>query len=101
VDRAATGPLDDGRAYFVMDYIEGCRIDEFLDQQKLGVNETLRLFEKVCAEVQYAHRNFVVHRDLKPGNILVNAEGEPGCRTLGLRNSIRRDAGGQRGYASV
>ena len=67
---------EDGRPYFVMEYIEGEPIDRYCDRRNLDIEARLRLFCEVCSAVQYAHRNLVVHRDLKPGNILVSSEGE-------------------------
>jgi eukaryotic-like serine/threonine-protein kinase len=84
------GALDDGRPYLVMEYVEGVRIDEYVDHHKLEVGEILKLFLKVCAGVQYAHQNFVVHRDLKPGNILVTPAGEPRLLDFGIARLLTR-----------
>ena len=65
------GSLEDGTPYLVMQYVEGDSIDLFCDSGRLGVAERLRLFLDVCGAVQFAHSNLVIHRDLKPGNILV------------------------------
>src|SRR3954469_291568 len=64
----------DGRPYMVMEYVEGVTLTDFCDAGKLGLEARLRLFMEVCEVVAYAHRNFVVHRDLKPRNILVTPE---------------------------
>jgi len=69
------GSTEEGLPYFVMDYVEGQPIDRWCDQRRLNVTDRLILFRSVCAAVQYAHQNLVVHRDLKPGNILVTADG--------------------------
>ena len=69
------GTTDDDLPYFVMEYVEGRRLTEFAQDQKLSSGERLRLFLKICGAVQFAHQNLVVHRDLKPGNILVTSEG--------------------------
>jgi serine/threonine protein kinase/tetratricopeptide (TPR) repeat protein len=72
-------PLDagtlDGRPYFVMEYIDGLPIDRFCQERQLSVAARLRLCLSVCSAVHYAHQNFVLHRDLKPGNILVENSG--------------------------
>ena len=78
------GTTGDGRPYFVMELIEGTRIDEYCDRRRSTVSERLELFEGVCSAVAYAHRNLVVHRDLKPGNILVTADGSPKLLDFGI-----------------
>ena len=69
------GTTDEGWPFFVLDYVEGQPIDAYCDAHGLTVADRLRLFLDVCAAVQYAHEHHVVHRDLKPGNILVSADG--------------------------
>ena len=69
------GATHDGRPYLVMEYVEGIPIDDYCDQHKLPVAERIKLFQVVCAAVHYAHKNLVVHRDIKPGNILVREDG--------------------------
>jgi eukaryotic-like serine/threonine-protein kinase len=65
------GVTEDGCQYVVMEYVEGEPIKEFCDSRKLSITERLKLFQQICAAVQYAHDNLIVHRDLKPSNILV------------------------------
>jgi len=69
------GTTEHGDPYIVMEYVEGERITEYCERRQLGTRERLELFLEVCKAVDYAHRNFVVHRDLKPGNILVDKSG--------------------------
>ncbi len=69
------GTTDQDLPYFVMEYIEGQPIDRYCDAQRLTIQRRLELFSKVCAAVHFAHQNLVVHRDLKPGNILVSPGG--------------------------
>lgn len=69
------GVTSDGQPYFVMEYIEGEPLTTWCDARRLPVAERLALFRQVCAAVQYAHQHMVIHRDLKPGNILVTADG--------------------------
>jgi eukaryotic-like serine/threonine-protein kinase len=71
---------EDGTPYFVMEYVDGEPIDVYCHRRRLGIAERIDLFLQVCAAVQYAHRNLVVHRDIKPGNILVTPDG--GARLL-------------------
>jgi serine/threonine protein kinase len=69
------GSTEEGLPYLVMEYVEGKRIDAYCDEHRLSVNERLRLLEAVFSAIRYAHEKHVVHRDLKPGNILVTADG--------------------------
>ena len=78
------GTTDDGLPYFVMEYVEGQRIDTYCNEHRLPIVERLRLFQVVCAAVQYAHRNLIVHRDLKPGNIIVSPDGVPKLLDFGI-----------------
>ena len=71
------GVSESGELYLVMEYVDGIPITEFCERQLLSLRERLALFKKVCEAVQFAHQNLVVHRDLKPDNILVVADGTP------------------------
>ncbi|MDQ1470841.1 MAG: eukaryotic-like serine/threonine-protein kinase, partial [Bryobacterales bacterium] len=66
------GTTEEGIPYFVMEYIQGTPIDEYCETHRLSVDARCELFRRVCEAVAYAHRNLVIHRDLKPTNILVN-----------------------------
>lgn len=85
------GTTEDGLPYFVMEYIEGKPIDLYCDHYHLSIRDRLSLFQKVCAAVDYAHRNFVLHRDIKPGNILVTAEGQPRLLDFGIAKLTNPD----------
>ena len=78
------GATDDGRPYFVMEYVDGRRIDDWVETEALSTHERLRLFRSICHAVQYAHQNLVVHRDIKPGNVLVSSEGTPKLVDFGI-----------------
>ncbi len=66
-----------GRPFFAMEYVKGEPVTEFCDRLKLGIEERLKLFEQACEAIQHAHLKGIVHRDIKPGNILAFAvEGE-------------------------
>ena len=65
------GSTEQGRPYFVMELVDGEPVTRWCDRRRLGIAERLRLFVTVCAAVQHAHQKGVVHRDLKPGNVLV------------------------------
>jgi serine/threonine protein kinase len=79
-----SGDLEDGTPYLVMEHVDGESIDSFCDSRTLFVRERLELFVKVCAAVQYAHRNLVVHRDIKSSNIFVTVEGTPKLLDFGI-----------------
>jgi serine/threonine-protein kinase len=64
-----------GEPYFIMEYIEGQPITEWSSAQGLDLRGRVALFRQACAAVQHAHERLVIHRDLKPGNVLVDAEG--------------------------
>src|SRR6185369_7393424 len=68
----------------VMEYVEGVGIDSWCDGRKLPVRDRLKLFRRACAAVQFAHDKEIVHRDIKPGNILVTAEGTPKLLDFGI-----------------
>ncbi len=70
------GTSEDGRPYFVMEYIPGVSITEYCDTHRLKTDERIDLFLKVCDAVQHAHQKGIIHRDLKPSNILVTPGGE-------------------------
>src|SRR5262245_929320 len=69
------GVTEDGCQYVVMEYVEGEPITEYCDARQLYITERLKLFQQICAAVQYAHDNLIIHRDLKPSNILVTSDG--------------------------
>jgi serine/threonine protein kinase len=85
------GTTDDGLPYFIMDYIVGAPVTRFAIAQKLSTPQRLELFLKICAAVEFAHRNRVVHRDIKPSNILANAEGEPKLLDFGIAKLLAKD----------
>ncbi len=87
------GVTEEGVPYLVMEYVKGEAIDTYCDAHQLSLTKRLRLFAKVCAAVRYAHQNLVVHRDLKPGNIWVTAEGEPKLLDFGIAKLLGADEG--------
>jgi serine/threonine-protein kinase len=91
------GVLDSGEvagwSYFVMDYVSGQPLGAYLASARPAIPDLLRLFARICDAVHQAHLHGVIHRDLKPGNIRIDAEGEPHVLDFGLA----RVAGGQYG----
>jgi tetratricopeptide (TPR) repeat protein len=71
------GVTAEGDLYLVMEYVDGVPIHRFCEQQRLSLPQRIALFMRACEAVQFAHQNFVVHRDLKPDNILVAEDGTP------------------------
>ena len=87
------GTTEDGLPYFVMEYIEGRSIVEYVQATNLNIEEKLNLFLSVCSAVSVAHQNLVIHRDLKPSNILVTMEGSPKLLDFGIAKVL---SGGER-----
>ena len=89
------GSTSEGLPYLVMDYVEGCPIDDYCDLHKLRVDDRLQAFSKVCEAVQYAHQKGVIHRDLKPGNIFVTADGTPKLLDFGIAKVLNPEPSSQ------
>jgi non-specific serine/threonine protein kinase/serine/threonine-protein kinase len=86
------GTTAEGTPYLVMEYVDGERIDAFVASKNLTRSERLELFRDVCDAVQHAHRHLVVHRDLKPGNILVTSEGSPKLLDFGIAKLLNAES---------
>jgi len=78
------GATEDGEPYLVMEYFDGTPIDVYCERKSLCARERLEMFRVVCGAVHHAHQNLVVHRDLKPQNILVTPEGQPKLLDFGI-----------------
>lgn len=78
------GTTPEGLPYIVMEYIRGERINDYCKSHAPGIEDRIRLYLDVCSAVDHAHRHFVVHRDLKPGNILIDERGAPKLLDFGI-----------------
>ncbi|MBI2838996.1 MAG: protein kinase, partial [Acidobacteria bacterium] len=95
------GTTETGLPYFVIEYIEGQDLIEYCDTRQLSITDRLSLFLDICSAVQHAHRNLIVHRDIKPGNILVTQDGVPKLLDLGIAKVLNPDVSDQTGEATV
>jgi tetratricopeptide (TPR) repeat protein len=82
------GTSFEGLPYLVMEYVDGVPISVYVRDHSLGVRQTVELFLAVCSGVEHAHRHFIVHRDIKPGNILVAADGTVKLLDFGIAAMI-------------
>jgi eukaryotic-like serine/threonine-protein kinase len=87
------GTTESGLPYIVMEYIDGPQITKYARHKNLSIPLRVRLYLDVCSAVEYAHRNFVIHRDLKPGNILVDPLGAPKLLDFGICKLLAADHG--------
>lgn len=88
------GSTDEGIPYLVMEYVDGIALTEYCDRHGFDVGARVAVFAKVCDAVQAAHRHLVVHRDLKPQNILVDGAGEPRLLDFGIARVLADTSNG-------
>lgn len=86
-----SGATDDGTPYLVLELIKGQDLLSFAKERALGIEERVRLFQRVLDGVAYAHKNLIIHRDLKPSNVLVDQHGTPKLLDFGIANSMDSD----------
>jgi eukaryotic-like serine/threonine-protein kinase len=82
-----------GQPFFTMEYVDGVRLDRYCDEQRVSIPDRIRLFLQVCDAVSAAHRSLVVHRDIKPNNVLVTRDGTTKLLDFGIATMLDRDAG--------
>jgi serine/threonine-protein kinase len=90
IARLLDGGTVEGAPYVVMEYVDGAPMDQYCREHGLSVAERLRLFRQLCEAVAYAHRNLIVHRDIKPGNVLVR-EGVAKLLDFGIAKLVEPD----------
>ena len=83
------GTTTDGIPFFVMEYVEGVRIDDYCHRHSLSITKRVQLFRRVCEPVQYAHQRLIIHCDLKPSNILVTSDGSPKIIDFGIARLLQ------------
>ncbi len=81
----------DGTPYFAMEYVDGETLTDFAADRGLSARERLELMARVCDAVHHAHQKGVIHRDLKPGNILVDESGQPKILDFGVARATASD----------
>jgi len=84
----------EGTPFFAMEYVSGRPLDEYCREERLSINERLQLFLQVCSAVSFAHSRLVIHRDLKPNNILVTADGTVKLLDFGIAKLVSPESDG-------
>ncbi|MBS1826188.1 MAG: serine/threonine protein kinase [Acidobacteria bacterium] len=85
------GASESGQPYVVMEYVDGKPLLEYCREKQLSLRARLALFQQICGAVQYAHQNLIVHRDIKPGNVLVSSEGVAKLVDFGIAKLLADD----------
>ena len=82
----------DGSCYFSMKFVEGGQLDEVVRRERLSTRRAAELLVKIARTVQFAHEHGILHRDIKPGNILLDLQGEPHLTDFGLARLLEQDS---------
>ncbi|MCC6368631.1 MAG: serine/threonine protein kinase [Bryobacterales bacterium] len=85
------GVSEEGTPYIVMELVEGVPIDVYCRERRLSLEERIRLIQQIAGAVDFIHRNLIVHRDIKPGNVFVTAEGVPKLLDFGISRVLPAD----------
>lgn len=85
------GITEDGYPYLIMEYIDGMPVTDYCQKHSPALPERINLFKKILSAVRHAHENAVIHRDLKPGNILVTEDGEVKILDFGISKMLDED----------
>src|SRR5215471_4444781 len=82
----------DGQCYFSMKFVEGGQLDEVVKREPMSIRQAVELVAKVARTVHYAHEHGILHRDIKPGNILLDKKGEPHLTDFGLARLVESES---------
>jgi eukaryotic-like serine/threonine-protein kinase len=94
ISRLLDGGTTEGHVpWLVMEYVDGEPVTTWCDAQQLTIGERLELFARICDAVAYAHRKLIIHRDIKPDNILVSSNGTPKLLDFGIAKLVTPDSG--------
>jgi hypothetical protein len=88
------GTLEDDRPWLAMEFVEGVSVSTYCDRERLSIDDRVKLCMRIALAVQHAHENLVVHRDIKPDNILVTPNGDPKLLDFGIAKIVNPDIGG-------
>ena len=91
------GEMEDGRPWLAMEYVDGVPVTTYCDRERLSIDERVKIFMKIASAVQHAHENLVVHRDIKPDNVLVTPKGDPKLLDFGIAKLVNPDLRGESG----
>jgi non-specific serine/threonine protein kinase/serine/threonine-protein kinase len=85
------GSTETGLPYLVMEYVDGLPIQAYCEKHQLNIEGRIKIFRELCSAVQYAHQRLIIHRDIKPNNILVTTEGVPKLLDFGIARLLAQD----------
>jgi eukaryotic-like serine/threonine-protein kinase len=84
------GAMDDGTPFFVMEYVDGKPLTEHCREHLASIEERLELFRSLCEAVRFAHQHAIIHRDIKPGNVMVKADGSIRLLDFGIAKHLEQ-----------